>query len=48
MAVKNIILKDADGNYVIPYVGIPSQTGNEGKVLGTNREIYNLWKNRIF
>lgn len=38
MAVKNIILKDADGDYVIPYVGIPSQTGNAGKVLGTNGE----------
>lgn len=38
MAVKNIILKDADGDYVIPYVGIPSQTGNAGKVLATNGE----------
>lgn len=38
MAVKNIILKNADGDYVIPYVGIPSQTGNAGKVLGTNGE----------
>lgn len=38
MAVKNIILKDADGDYVIPYVGIPPQTGNAGKVLGTNGE----------
>lgn len=38
MAVKNIILKDADGDYAIPYVGIPSQTGNTGKVLGTNGE----------
>ena len=38
MATKKVILKDLQGNQLIPNVGIPSQTGNEGKVLGTNGE----------
>lgn len=33
---KNVILKNMNGEYLIPFVGIPTQTGNSGKVLGTN------------
>lgn len=36
MAIKKIKLKSMSGDILIPDVGIPSQTGNNGKVLGTN------------
>ena len=36
MAVKKVKLKNMSGDEIIPDVGIPSQTGNNGKVLGTN------------
>lgn len=36
MTVKNVRLKNQSGEQLIPDVGIPSQSGNNGKVLGTN------------
>lgn len=36
MTVKNVRLKNQSGDQLIPDVGIPSQSGNNGKVLGTN------------
>ena len=36
MAIKKVKLKNMSGDQLIPDVGIPSQAGNNGKVLGTN------------
>lgn len=36
MTIKNVRLKNQSGDQLIPDVGIPSQSGNNGKVLGTN------------
>lgn len=36
MAIKKVKLKNMSGDQLIPDVGIPSQAGNNGRVLGTN------------